>query len=241
VARYTTPSTAATRLLRAEGVTFTEHLYRYEEHGGTRVAARELGAPEHAVVKTLVMEDEQGLPLLVLMHGGMEVSTKQLARQADRRTIVPCRPDAAQRHTGYMVGGTSPFGTRKKLPVFVEEGRQAARGAGTSASDPGSAARETASRSFGFRIPAAGWRDGSRKPEPGSVPAWGPRRTRCARETDRRAPRFPALGGGLLRRGRSLTCLLLLRGAALVRNPGTRPCGYLSDGDTERPGGGTLA
>jgi Cys-tRNA(Pro) deacylase len=121
VAKHTTPSTAATRLLRAEGVTFTEHLYRYEEHGGTRVAARELGAPEHAVVKTLVMEDEEGLPLLVLMHGGMEVSTKQLARQAGRRTIVPCRPDAAQRHTGYMVGGTSPFGTRKKLPVFVEK------------------------------------------------------------------------------------------------------------------------
>ncbi len=114
------PSTPATRLLRASGVSYSEHPYRYEEHGGTRVSARELGVDEHAVVKTLVMEDEAGVPLLILMHGDREISTKALARQLGRKAIHPCRPEVANRHTGYLVGGTSPFGTRKRLPVFME-------------------------------------------------------------------------------------------------------------------------
>jgi len=114
------PSTPAVLLLRRHGVPFTPRFYRYEEHGGTAVAARELGVSEHAVVKTLVMEDEARQPLIVLMHGDREVSTKQLARQAGRRSIAPCRPEVAARHTGYQVGGTSPFGTRKPLDVFVE-------------------------------------------------------------------------------------------------------------------------
>lgn len=114
------PSTAATRLLREKGVRYTEHLYRYEERGGTAVSARELGVPEHAVVKTLVMEDEEGTPLLVLMHGDREVSTKALARQLGRKSVEICRPETASRHTGYLVGGTSPFGTRKTMPVCLE-------------------------------------------------------------------------------------------------------------------------
>jgi Cys-tRNA(Pro) deacylase len=114
------PSTPAVLLLRARGVSFSEHSYRYEERGGTRVAARELGVSEHAVVKTLVMEDDARAPLLVLMHGDREVSTKQLARQAGLRAVTPCKPDVANRHTGYLVGGTSPFATRKPLPAFVE-------------------------------------------------------------------------------------------------------------------------
>jgi Cys-tRNA(Pro) deacylase len=114
------PSTAATRLLREHGVPFTEHLYRYQEHGGTRVSARELGLDEHTVVKTLVMEDEAGSPLLMLQHGDREVSVKALARQLGRKAIHPCAPEVAQRHTGYRVGGTSPLGTRKPLPVYVE-------------------------------------------------------------------------------------------------------------------------
>ena len=113
-------ATPAIHFLRKHGVAFTEHPYRYEEHGGTRVSSRELGVDEHAVVKTLVMEDEAKRPLIVLMHGDREVSTRQLARQIDRKTIEPCDPAVAQRHTGYAVGGTSPFGTRKPLPVFVE-------------------------------------------------------------------------------------------------------------------------
>jgi Cys-tRNA(Pro) deacylase len=113
-------ATPAIHFLRKHDVPFTEHPYRYEEHGGTRVSSRELGVPEHAVVKTLVMEDERKQPLIVLMHGDREVSTKQLARQIDRKTVAPCEPAVAQRHTGYAVGGTSPFGTRKLLPVFVE-------------------------------------------------------------------------------------------------------------------------
>ena len=116
----TISATPAIHFLRKHGVAFTEHLYRYEEHGGTRVSARELGVDEHAVIKTLVMEDEAKRPLIVLMHGDREVSTKQLARQTARKTIEPCHPAVAQRHTGYAVGGTSPFGTRKPLPVFVE-------------------------------------------------------------------------------------------------------------------------
>ncbi len=113
-------ATPAIHFLRKHGVAFTEHAYRYEERGGTRVSARELGVDEHAVIKTLVMEDEARQPLIVLMHGDREVSTKNLARQIGRKTIEPCAPDAAQRHTGYQVGGTSPFGTRKALPVVIE-------------------------------------------------------------------------------------------------------------------------
>jgi Cys-tRNA(Pro) deacylase len=114
------PSTPATRLLRERGIAYTEHLDRYEERGGTRTSARELGVDEHAVVKTLVMEDETGAPLVVLMHGDREVSTKALARQIGRREIRICRPETANRHSGYQVGGTSPLGTRKPMPVYVE-------------------------------------------------------------------------------------------------------------------------
>jgi len=114
------PSTPATRLLREKGVHYTEHLYRYEEKGGTRVSARELGVDEHAVVKTLVMEDESGQPLVVLMHGDREVSTKALARQLGKRSVQICRPEVANRHSGYQVGGTSPLGTRKAMPVCME-------------------------------------------------------------------------------------------------------------------------
>jgi Cys-tRNA(Pro) deacylase len=114
------PATPAIHFLRKHAVSFTEHAYRYEDRGGTRVSARELGVDEHAVVKTLVMEDDAKQPLIVLMHGDREVSTKQLARQIGRKTIEPCDPAVALRHTGYAVGGTSPFGTRKVLPVFVE-------------------------------------------------------------------------------------------------------------------------
>ena len=113
-------ATPAVHFLRKHGVAFTEHPYRYEAHGGTRVSSRELGVDEHAVVKTLVMQDEEKQPLLVLMHGDREVSTKQLARQIDRKAVEPCDPTVAQKHTGYTVGGTSPFGTRKPLPVYVE-------------------------------------------------------------------------------------------------------------------------
>jgi len=112
--------TSAIRMLRAQGVTFTEHPYRYEERGGTAVSARELGVDEHLVVKTLVMEDEARRPLVVLMHGDRSVSTKELARQIGRKTVRPCEPAVAQRHTGYLVGGTSPFGTLKRLPTYVE-------------------------------------------------------------------------------------------------------------------------
>jgi len=113
-------ATPAVHFLRKNAVTFTEHPYRYEEHGGTRVSARELGVDEHAVIKTLVMQDDTKKPLLILMHGDREVSTKQLARQIDRKSVEPCDPATAQKHTGYAVGGTSPFGTRKELPVYVE-------------------------------------------------------------------------------------------------------------------------
>jgi Cys-tRNA(Pro) deacylase len=113
--------TQAIHFLRQHKVPFTEHEYRYEERGGTAVSSRELGVDEHAVIKTLVMEDDGKQPLLVLMHGDREVSTKNLARQIGARTVTPCAPDVAQRHTGYMVGGTSPFGTRKPLPVYLEK------------------------------------------------------------------------------------------------------------------------
>lgn len=114
------PVTPAVRALRAAGIPYSEHVYRYEERGGTRVSARELGVDEHAVVKTIVLEDETKAPILVLMHGDLEISTKALARALGRKTIVPCRPEVAERHTGYKVGGTSPFGTRKPVPVHVE-------------------------------------------------------------------------------------------------------------------------
>ena len=112
--------TPATAFLRSRGIAFTEHSYEYVERGGTAVSADSLGVPEHEVVKTLVMQDEHAKPLIVLMHGDRKVSTKNLARQAGRKSIEPCRPELAQRHTGYQVGGTSPFGLRKALPVFVE-------------------------------------------------------------------------------------------------------------------------
>ena len=113
-------STPAIHYLRKHDVPFTEHAYRYELRGGTRVSARELGVDEHAIIKTLVMEDERREPLIVLMHGDREVSTKELARQTGRKTITPCEPGVAQIHTGYLVGGTSPFGTRKTLPIYLE-------------------------------------------------------------------------------------------------------------------------
>jgi len=121
MAHPATPVTPAIRVLRAAGVAFKEHHYRYEEHGGTRVSARELGVDEHAVVKTLVMEDDGRAPLVVLMHGDLEVSTKQLARAIGRKHAEPCKPEVANRHSGYLVGGTSPFGTRKAMPVYVEQ------------------------------------------------------------------------------------------------------------------------
>jgi len=114
------PVTPAVRALRAAGIEFSPHLYEYEERGGTRVSARELGVDEHAVVKTLVMEDDAKAPLIVLMHGDRQVGTQALARQLGLRKIVPCSPEAAEHHTGYKVGGTSPFGTRKPIPVYVE-------------------------------------------------------------------------------------------------------------------------
>ena len=113
--------TPATQFLRKQGVIFTEHPYPYEEHGGTRVSARALGVPEHDVVKTLVMQDDAARPLIVLMHGDCKVSTKNLARAIGCKSVEPCKPEVAQRHSGYQVGGTSPFGTRKALPVYVEE------------------------------------------------------------------------------------------------------------------------
>ena len=114
------PETQATRFLRQHDVAHSTHLYEYEEHGGTRTSARELNVDEHAVVKTLVMEDENGKPLIILMHGDRKVSTKELARQVGCKKIEPCKPEVANRHTGYLVGGTSPFGTKKPLPVNIE-------------------------------------------------------------------------------------------------------------------------
>lgn len=114
------PSTPAVRFLRERSVDYTEHLYRYEEHGGTAASARALGVDEHAVVKTLVLEDDTGAPLLMLMHGDREVSLKVLARQAGRRSVALCAPEAATRQTGYLFGGTSPFATRRPIAVFAE-------------------------------------------------------------------------------------------------------------------------
>lgn len=112
--------TPATQFLRRHGVGFTEHVYEYVEHGGTAESSRQLGIAEHQVVKTLVMQDERAQPLIVLMHGDKQVSTKHLARQIGAKSIEPCTPEVAQRHSGYLVGGTSPFGTRKAMPIYVE-------------------------------------------------------------------------------------------------------------------------
>ena len=120
MAREKIPVTPAVRALRAAQVAFDDHLYAYEDKGGTTVSSRELGVNEHSVIKTLVMEGEDRKPLIVLMHGDCKVSTKELARQAGMRSISPCTPDAAARHTGYLVGGTSPFGTRSPMPVYME-------------------------------------------------------------------------------------------------------------------------
>lgn len=114
------PVTPGIRFLRAAKVSFTEHLYNYEERGGTEVAARELGLPEHATIKTLIMEDENKNPLIMLMHGDLEVSTKELARLIGVKTIQPCAPATANKLSGYLVGGTSPFGTRRQMPVYME-------------------------------------------------------------------------------------------------------------------------
>ena len=114
------PATAAVRVLREFGVEFTHHPYTYEERGGTATSARELGVSEHAVIKTLVMEDDHGAPLVVLMHGDREVSTKNLARLIGAKSVAPCAPGVADRHSGYQVGGTSPFGTRRVMPVYME-------------------------------------------------------------------------------------------------------------------------
>ncbi|QPF72959.1 Cys-tRNA(Pro) deacylase [Roseateles sp. DAIF2] len=112
--------TPATQFLRRQQIAFGEHVYDYVEHGGTAESSRQLGVDEHAVVKTLVMQDEKGDPLIVLMHGDRQVSLKELARQIPCKKVEPCKPEVAQRHSGYLVGGTSPFGTRKAMPVYVE-------------------------------------------------------------------------------------------------------------------------
>jgi Cys-tRNA(Pro) deacylase len=114
--------TPATQMLRGAGIAFTEHPYDYVDHGGTAESAKQLGVDEHSVVKTLVMQDEKAQPLIVLMHGDRQVSTKNLARELGAKSVEPCKPDAAQRHSGYLVGGTSPFGLRKALPIYVEAG-----------------------------------------------------------------------------------------------------------------------
>lgn len=114
------PVTPAIRVLRAAGVTYRDHLYAYEERGGTEVSARELGVDEHLMIKTLIMEDERANPLIVLMHGDKQVSTKELARLMGVKAIHPCLPAVANKHSGYLVGGTSPFGTRRKMPVYME-------------------------------------------------------------------------------------------------------------------------
>lgn len=113
--------TPATQLLKAHKVAFTEHPYDYVEHGGTAESAKQLGLDEHAVVKTLVMQDQDAKPLIVLMHGDCTVSTKNLARQIGAKSVEPCKPEVANRHSGYLVGGTSPFGVRKQMPIYIEQ------------------------------------------------------------------------------------------------------------------------
>ena len=112
--------TPATQFLRQHGIAFTEHVYEYVDKGGTAESSRQLGVPENEVVKTLVMQDERARPLIVLMHGDKQVSTKNLARQIGAKSVEPCAPEVAQRHSGYLVGGTSPFGLKKAMPVYVE-------------------------------------------------------------------------------------------------------------------------
>jgi Cys-tRNA(Pro) deacylase len=121
MAKEKIPTTPAILALKAQDIDFTLHPYQYEERGGTKVSASKLGVDEHCVIKTLVMEDETTQPLIVLMHGDREVSTKALARKLGVKSIIPCKPAVAQRHTGYMVGGTSPFGTKKVIPVYLEK------------------------------------------------------------------------------------------------------------------------
>ena len=121
MAKEKVPVTPAVRLLREKQVNFVERFYAYEDRGGTEVGARELGVDERAGVKTLIMEDEKHNPLIVLMHGDKQVSTKKLARFLGVKTIAPCRPEVANKHTGYLVGGTSPFGTRRPMPVYMEK------------------------------------------------------------------------------------------------------------------------
>jgi Cys-tRNA(Pro) deacylase len=113
--------TPATQFLREHGIAFTEHVYDYVDKGGTAESAKQLGVPEHEVIKTLVMQDERAQPLIVLMHGDKQVSTKNLARGIGAKSVEPCKPDVAHRHSGYMVGGTSPFGLKKAMPVYVEQ------------------------------------------------------------------------------------------------------------------------
>ncbi len=115
------PVTPAIRVLRGAKIDFSEHLYTYEDNGGTALSARELQVDEHSVIKTLIMENDQGKPLVVLMHGDCEVSTKNLARTLGAKSVSPCAPDKANKLSGYLVGGTSPFGTRTRMPVYVEE------------------------------------------------------------------------------------------------------------------------
>jgi Cys-tRNA(Pro) deacylase len=112
--------TPATAFLAKHGVAYTEHEFEYIEHGGTSHSSASMGVPEHSVIKTLVMEDEGGEPLVVLMHGDRKVSTRELARQAGVKRVVPCKPEVATRHSGYLIGGTSPFGTRKRMRIFLE-------------------------------------------------------------------------------------------------------------------------
>ena len=114
-------ATPATDWLKAHGIAFTEHPYDYVEHGGTAESSKQLGVDEHAVVKTLVMQDDKAEPLVVLMHGDRTVSLKELARQIPCKKVEPCKPEVAQRHSGYLVGGTSPFGLRKAMPIFVQQ------------------------------------------------------------------------------------------------------------------------
>lgn len=115
------PVTQAVRVLRDHKVDFTPHFYKYEEKGGTAVSSKELGVEEHVVIKTLIMETDKKLPIIVLMHGDRQVSTKQLAREMDVKTVSPCLPDVANKHSGYVVGGTSPFGTKRLMPVYLQK------------------------------------------------------------------------------------------------------------------------
>ena len=121
MAKEKVPVTAAVRALRVEKVAFSDHLYAYEEKGGTAASSRELGIDEHAVIKTLVMEDDNRTPLIVLMHGDLQVSTRELARIIGVKQVTPCSAEVAQKQSGYLVGGTSPFGTRHQMPVYMEE------------------------------------------------------------------------------------------------------------------------